>query len=162
MACQEDRGEPHRRRVSTRGRTPSVRRLMDAHAPGLDDPQLGTEFSLLEKGDQVPNSGQHGVRFGARGNLENDYPGGPRGREAQHMTEVVVERYERPCLRGAHHEELFVRRTDQPFVPGSSDVMSFSAKELRAALAEVLVEFESQATSAVGTGMIRSRVASAP
>jgi hypothetical protein len=40
--------------------------------------------------------------------------------------------------------------------------MSFSAKELRAALAEVLVEFESQATSAVGTGMIRSRVASAP
>ena len=78
------------------------------------------------------------------------------------MPEVVVERYERQCFRRAHREELLVRGADQPFVPDRSDIMSCNAEQLGAALPDVLVEFDSQATWAVGTGMIRSRAASAP
>jgi len=135
---------------------------MNTCAARFDDPELRTQFANLQKHDKVVNSRQDSVSISARRCFENDDALRALWREAQHMTEIVVQCDERAAFRGASDEQVVVRRADQLLCSYRLDVVSGPAQQFSPALADVLVELESHAAWTVGTGTIRSRATSAP
>ncbi len=135
---------------------------MDTSAAGFDDPEFGAKFANPEQREKIANPRKQRFEVGARSCFKNHNPlRAPRGKP-QHVTEVVVQRDERPAFGNARRKEVLVRGANKLLASYGLDVVSSLAQQLSPALADILVELESHAASTVGTGTMRSRATSAP
>jgi hypothetical protein len=135
---------------------------MDSYPPRLDDPQFAPNWPPFEYMEEAPQAIQQGIGRCPRSELENDDPGRLVRGEPQHLAEVVVEGDQHPSLIAADGEQRLVGRTAHAFVVDRRDVVPGGAQQLGTTAAEVLVELEFHAARSCGTGMMRSRAASAP
>lgn len=75
---------------------------------------------------------------------------------------MMIQRNERTLFIRADPEDNLVGFPTQRFLANRGDIVPGGTKKERLSIAEILVKFESHDTLSVGTGMIRSRAASAP
>lgn len=95
-------------------------------------------------------------------NLKNDSAGPLLRRKSQYLTEIMIERYERPFLPGADREQDFILGPLQLLIANGHHIVAGCLEKLQSTLADIFVELELHAARVVGTGMIFSRAASAP
>lgn len=100
---------PHLALVANSGAL--VEGLVDAYAPGLENPQLLAEFSLLQEHEKVGNSGDNAIRFSPWRHFQDDDATGAVGRKPQHMPEVVIERDQRTIFLCADLKQILIRST---------------------------------------------------
>ena len=81
------------------------------------------------------------------------------GREAQHLTEIAVERDECPALSNRHFEHLLIGCALEFLVANRHHIVASRPEHLGEAAAQIFVELEPHAAV---TGTTRTRVASAP
>jgi hypothetical protein len=99
---------------------------------------------------------------GPRPDLEYHYAGTDSRRKAQHLAKIAIQRDEGSAFTRAHFKQCLVRRPSQALADHCNDIVAGSADQIGRAPAEILVKLESYAAFSVGTGMTRSRLASAP
>ena len=119
---------------------------MYSQAARFDDPQFSAEFSILQESDEIADSCQDSVRVGSGRELENDDAARALRWEAQHVTEVMVQRDERAIFCRAYLKEMLVRGADKLLIFDRCDVMAGQPQQLGSPIADVLVELEFHAT----------------
>jgi hypothetical protein len=98
----------------------------------------------------------------ARPQLEHDDAGASFRREPRHLSEIMVERDENASFARACLEQSFVLGAAEALVAHGHHVVARRFEQLPSAASNVFVELELHARPVIGTGMMRSRAASAP
>ncbi len=78
------------------------------------------------------------------------------------MTEVAIQSNERPPLVDTHVKNFVIGGAAEPLVADSHYVVTVIAQQSYCARANILINFDFHTAGSGGTGIIRSRVASAP
>lgn len=78
------------------------------------------------------------------------------------MTEIPVERDQCSRLRNARFKEAFVGATAELLIVNGADVVSKATQKIGARPADIFIKLNSHSAGSTGTGIIRSRAASAP
>jgi hypothetical protein len=113
---------------------------------------------------------------GPRPDLDHHYAGAAGGWKSKHLPNPralnrrsvasdargAIHCDQRSAFGRAHFKQCLVRRASQPLADNCNGVVAGGANEIGRAPAEILVELEFLAGFSAGTGMTRSRAASAP
>jgi len=94
--------------------------------------------------------------------FEDHYAGTCRRRVPKHLAKIPVQGNQRSPLALADFEDPLVRGPSQPLLDCRNDIVAGSADQIAGGATEIFVELELHATFSVGTGITRSRAASAP
>ncbi len=133
--------------------------LMDANAPGFNDPQFvfyGHGFKCLQElPDQLFEERQGRIM----GDPDNDNAAAlPRGKP-QHIGEVQVECYQTPLFGATNFVKPHVRTALKMLVPDSQNVMTVQPKNLPGPRPEIFIQLKFHPAA---TSTKRSRDISAP
>jgi hypothetical protein len=153
-----------------------VRREVNSYTAGLDDPQRAFRRPRTEHGEELSYAIEEGGMCGPRPDLEHHYAGAAGGRISKHLPNPralnrrsvasdargAIHCDQRSAFGRAHFKQCLVRRASQPLADNCNGVVAGGANEIGRAPAEILVELEFHAGFSAGTGMTRSRAASAP
>jgi hypothetical protein len=88
--------------------------------------------------------------------------GAAGGWVAKHLPKIAIQRDERSVFGRAHFELCLVRCPSQPLAANRNGVMAGSTDQVGRVPTQVFVELKPHAGFSAGTGMMRSRAASAP
>jgi hypothetical protein len=86
----------------------------------------------------------------------------PFGRKANDLAKIMVQRDEGALFGNRRLEDPFIVFTSQSFLSNRLNVMADGFQKGLSPATNVFIQFKFHAPVSVGTGMIRSRAASAP
>src|SRR3972149_8161456 len=143
-------------------RLPIVVRQMNPPAAGLDDPKLAGNWPARREREEAAQAGLQARQRSRPAEVEHDNAGTPLGRKARDLAEVAIQCDQGSAFRNASLEDDSVRCAAKPLLPHVRHVMAALPQEFDAAAAAVLIDLDLHSAGSSGTGMIRSRAASAP
>jgi hypothetical protein len=129
---------------------------------GFDDPQCAFRRPCIEYAEEFSYAIEEGGMGGPRTDFEHQYAGAGRWRITKHLAKIAIQCYKRSVFAPAHFTECLVGRPAQPLTDDCEGIVAGGADQISRAPAEILVELKFHAAFSVGTGMTRSRAASAP
>src|SRR3954468_18192588 len=135
---------------------------MDTHASWFNDPQRTRDRLVLKDGQEILQSVGDSANGCSRPDVQHDYSSTPLRGKTGNLAEVAIEGDERSPLSRTYLERFLVGDTVKTLFPHGHRIMAACLQQLQATASDVLVELELHATRSVGTGMMRSRAASAP
>jgi hypothetical protein len=135
---------------------------VDTHASWFNDPQRTRDRLVLKDGQEILQSVDDSSKGCSRPDVQHDYSSTPLRRKTGNLAEIAIECDERSPLSRAYLEQFLVGDTVKTLVLHGHHIMAACLQELQATVSDVLVKLELHATRSVGTGMMRSRAASAP
>jgi hypothetical protein len=94
--------------------------------------------------------------------VQNDDARGLFGRKAPNVSEIAIHSHQDTGFVGTSPIDALINRSRQPLLTNSHNVMATLLQDGHAAAADILVGFDFHAAGSTGTGMMRSRAASAP
>src|SRR6266404_9068569 len=116
----------------------------------------------IEYANEFSYAIEEGRMGGPRPDLKYHNAGAGGWRVAKHLAKIAIQCDERSAFALADLEQPLVRRPTQPLTDGCNGIVAGSAEQIGCAPAEIPVELKLHATFSVGTGITRSRAASAP
>ena len=134
---------------------------MHTHTARLDDPKLAFDRTCAREGQKLPQAALEKSCRRRRAEFENHDSGSSLRRETRHLTEIAIERDQCAPLGRANFKSL-ISRAGEPLLGGSHDIMTSLSQKTHPASADVLIDLDFQGAGSTGTGMTRSRDASAP
>jgi len=135
---------------------------MNADAARFDNPKFARDRACGNEREEVSQTATQESQRARPGEIENDDTGASFGREPRYVAEVAIKRNERSALRNAGLEHHGVGGPAKPLLQDAHHVMAVLPQEFDTASADVLIDLDIHSAGSTGTGMIRSRDASAP
>src|SRR3974390_1150833 len=135
---------------------------MNANASRFDYAQCTCDGLPLQDREEVLQSLDDPSKDRSRAGVQHDYSGSPPGRKSGDPAEIPIERNQRSALSRTNLEQFLVVDAVKVLIPHSHHVMAGRFEELQATTPNVFIKLDLHATESTGTGIVRSRAASAP
>lgn len=132
------------------------------HAAGLDDPKLAGDRPALRESEEVAQSVEEARPRRWAPEVEHDDAGAAFGRKSWDLPEIAIQGDEGAPFGHADVEHDAVGFATKALVVHADRIMAALAQKLDTASADILIDLELHPADSTGTGMIRSRAASAP
>jgi len=135
---------------------------MNPHTTGLNDPKLTADRTDRGEREEIAQAIVKVAQRSRPAQLQNHDARALFGREAWNLTEVAIECDQRAGFRNASLKHNLVRCAGKPLLANGHHVLTGLPQEVDAASADVLIDLDFHTADSTGSGIIRSRDASAP
>jgi hypothetical protein len=135
---------------------------MHSHARGLDNPKFANDDASRSEGKETLEAVEEATDRGPAAKFQNNNTRCLLGRKTQNLAKVAIQRDQRAAFRDASPKYDLVCGTGKPLFADGHRVVASLPQKIDAADADILVDLDPHIPGSTGSGIIRSREASAP
>ena len=103
---------------------------MNADSAGLHDPKGASNIMLPGDRQEICQAAEQTLRAGSGAKVQNDNAGALFRREAQHLAEIPVERYQHTAFRCAHLKDDFIGSAGEPLFANGRNIVTSLGEEV--------------------------------
>jgi hypothetical protein len=135
---------------------------MHSHPTRFDNPKLAGSRTGRSEGKEISQATLKKAERSRTAQFKDDHTCGPFGWKPRNLREVAVQRDEGASLSNTGLKYDFICGTRETLLANSHGVVTRSSQEIDSSGADVLVCLKPHSAGSTGSGIIRSRDASAP
>lgn len=135
---------------------------MHSHVTRLNDPKFASNRAARGERKEISQATAKKVQRGGAAEFQDDDASGPFGWEPRNLCEITIQGNESASLSEADLKDDFIRGAGKAFLTNRHGIVTSSSQQINSSSSDILVYLDPHSEGSSGSGITRSREASAP